>query len=61
MSNRPKLTFIGAGSTVFMKNIVGDVLQRPGLGARDPKQSKAWERRSLLRRGLASNGIRSAR
>jgi len=27
----PKVTFIGAGSTVFMKNIVGDVLQRPAL------------------------------
>ena len=27
----PKVTFIGAGSTVFMKNIVGDVLQRPSL------------------------------
>jgi len=31
MANGPKLTFIGAGSTVFMKNIVGDVLQRPAL------------------------------
>lgn len=31
----PKVTFIGAGSAVFMKNIVGDVLQRPALaGAR---------------------------
>jgi alpha-galactosidase len=31
----PKIAFIGAGSTVFMKNIVGDVLQRPALaGAR---------------------------
>jgi alpha-galactosidase len=31
----PKIAFIGAGSTVFMKNIVGDVLQRPTLaGAR---------------------------
>lgn len=27
----PKITFIGAGSTVFMKNIVGDVLQRKAL------------------------------
>ncbi|RYE80074.1 MAG: alpha-glucosidase/alpha-galactosidase, partial [Hyphomicrobiales bacterium] len=30
MSN-PKITFIGAGSSVFMKNIVGDILQRPAL------------------------------
>ena len=27
----PKIAFIGAGSTVFMKNIVGDILQRPLL------------------------------
>ncbi|MEM7442382.1 MAG: alpha-glucosidase/alpha-galactosidase [Pseudomonadota bacterium] len=27
----PKITFIGAGSTVFMKNILGDVLQHPAL------------------------------
>ncbi|MER9137419.1 alpha-glucosidase/alpha-galactosidase [Mesorhizobium sp. M0830] len=31
MARNPKITFIGAGSTVFMKNIVGDVLQRPSL------------------------------
>ncbi|HVX81362.1 MAG TPA: alpha-glucosidase/alpha-galactosidase [Devosiaceae bacterium] len=31
MSGHPKVTFIGAGSSVFMKNIVGDVLQRPAL------------------------------
>lgn len=31
MSKKPKVTFIGAGSTVFMKNIIGDILQRPAL------------------------------
>jgi len=31
MARQPKITFIGAGSTVFMKNIIGDVLQRPAL------------------------------
>lgn len=31
MARDPKITFIGAGSTVFMKNIIGDVLQRPAL------------------------------
>lgn len=30
---KPKITFIGAGSSVFMKNIVGDILQRPALAA----------------------------
>jgi alpha-galactosidase len=29
MAGNPRITFIGAGSTVFMKNIVGDILQRP--------------------------------
>ena len=27
----PKIAFIGAGSTVFTRNILGDVLQRPAL------------------------------
>jgi alpha-galactosidase len=31
MASQPKITFIGAGSTVFMKNIIGDVLQRKAL------------------------------
>ena len=31
MTRPPKITFIGAGSTVFMKNIIGDALQRPAL------------------------------
>ena len=31
MPASPKIAFIGAGSTVFMKNIVGDLLQRPSL------------------------------
>lgn len=31
MANPIRIAFIGAGSTVFMKNIVGDVLQRPAL------------------------------
>jgi len=29
--SRPRIAFIGAGSSVFMKNIVGDILQRPAL------------------------------
>jgi alpha-galactosidase len=31
MRRNPKIAFIGAGSTVFMKNIIGDVLHRPAL------------------------------
>ena len=37
MSRQPKIAFIGAGSTVFMKNIVGDVLQRPRACRRDDR------------------------
>ena len=29
--NRPKITFIGAGSTVFAKNLIGDILSYPEL------------------------------
>ena len=35
MARHPRITFIGAGSTVFMKNIVGDVLQRDALADAD--------------------------
>ncbi|WP_342077914.1 alpha-glucosidase/alpha-galactosidase [Yoonia sp. SS1-5] len=31
MTQTPKISFIGAGSAVFMRNIVGDILQRPDL------------------------------
>ncbi len=27
----PKITFIGAGSTIFMKNIIGDILHKPAF------------------------------
>lgn len=33
MPSSPRIAFIGAGSTVFMKNIVGDILMRPALGS----------------------------
>jgi len=32
MSKYPKITFVGAGSTVFMRNLIGDILQRKALG-----------------------------
>ena len=31
MASTPRIAFIGAGSTVFMKNIVGDILQHPAI------------------------------
>lgn len=30
-SDHPKITFIGAGSTVFARNLLGDILSRPAL------------------------------
>jgi alpha-galactosidase len=33
MPHQPIITFIGAGSTVFTKNIAGDILSRPALAA----------------------------
>lgn len=33
MAVSPRIAFIGAGSTVFMKNIVGDILQRPAISS----------------------------
>jgi alpha-galactosidase len=33
MASAPRIAFIGAGSTVFMKNIIGDILQLPALSA----------------------------
>ncbi|MCY3879808.1 MAG: alpha-glucosidase/alpha-galactosidase [Rhodobacteraceae bacterium] len=35
MAARPKLTFIGAGSTVFLRNILGDVLRKEALSSAD--------------------------
>ena len=35
MTNRPKIAFIGAGSTIFMRNIVGDCLTIPALSEAD--------------------------
>ena len=31
VNNSPKIAFIGAGSTTFMRNIIGDILQREAL------------------------------
>ncbi len=31
MMTAPKITFIGAGSTIFVKNILGDVFHREAL------------------------------
>ncbi|MFS8110488.1 alpha-glucosidase/alpha-galactosidase [Rhizobium jaguaris] len=58
MAGNPKITFIGAGSTVFMKNIIGDILQRPALaGAKIALMdinSQRLEESAIVARKLAS-------
>ena len=62
MPGNPKIAFIGAGSTVFMKNIVGDVLQRPALaGARlalmDVNPQRLAESALVARKLAATLGV----
>ena len=57
----PKIAFIGAGSTVFMKNIVGDLLQREALkGARvalmDINEGRLEEARGMAENLVAAFG-----
>ncbi|WP_323015972.1 alpha-glucosidase/alpha-galactosidase [Devosia sp.] len=58
----PSITFIGAGSTVFMKNIVGDILQRPALAGAtirlmDIDQVRLEESRIIAEKLVASLGV----
>ena len=58
----PRITFIGAGSTVFMKNIVGDILQRPALAGAtirlmDIDPVRLEESRIIAEKLVASLGV----
>jgi alpha-galactosidase len=58
----PKITFIGAGSSVFMKNIVGDILQRPALaGAQirlmDINPTRLEESEIIAKKLIATLGV----
>jgi alpha-galactosidase len=62
MSHHPKIAFIGAGSAVFMKNIVGDALQRPALsGAHialvDPDAERLAESALVAKKIVATLGV----
>lgn len=64
MTRQPKITFIGAGSTVFMKNIIGDVLQRPALsGARialmDINPQRLEESEVVVRKLISTLGAKA--
>lgn len=62
MTANPKITFIGAGSTVFMKNIVGDVLQRPALAGAtvalmDPNAKRLEESEIVAKKLVSTLGV----
>ncbi len=64
MTRQPKITFIGAGSTVFMKNIIGDVLQRPALsGAKialmDINPQRLEESEVVVRKLISTLGVKA--
>ena len=54
----PKITFIGAGSTVFVKNILGDVFQRPALKSAHIALMDIDETRLVAYRGAKADGFR---
>jgi len=61
-ASNPTITFIGAGSTVFMKNLVGDVLQREALnGARvvlmDINQDRLEQSAVVARKMVKALGV----
>ena len=55
----PRIAFVGAGSTVFMKNIVGDILQRPALAGATLALMDIDERR-LADSEIVAGGLISA-
>jgi alpha-galactosidase len=64
MSKPARIAFIGAGSTVFMKNIIGDALQRPALAdatiaLMDIDRQRLAESELVARKLIASLGVRA--
>lgn len=64
MASNPRITFIGAGSTVFMKNIVGDILQRPAtsgatIALMDINQDRLDESEIVARKLVSSLAVKA--
>ncbi len=60
----PRITFIGAGSTVFMKNIIGDVLQRPAtsgatIALMDINPQRLEESEIVARKIISTLGVKA--
>jgi alpha-galactosidase len=64
MAKNPKIAFIGAGSTVFMKNIIGDALQHSALAGAtvalmDIDPQRLAESELVARKMVASLGVKA--
>ncbi len=64
MSANPRITFIGAGSTVFMKNIIGDILQRKATGGAtialmDINPERLGESEIVARKIISTLGVKA--
>ena len=64
MVNSPRIAFIGAGSTVFMKNIIGDILQRPAINAAtialmDINRERLAESETVASKLIATLGVKA--
>jgi alpha-galactosidase len=64
MSANPRITFIGAGSTVFMKNIIGDILQRPAtsgstIALMDINPERLGESEIVARKIVSTLGVKA--
>ena len=64
MARQAKIAFIGAGSTVFMKNIIGDILQRPALSdasiaLMDINPSRLAESEIVARKMIRTLGVKA--
>ena len=64
MAPSPRIVFIGAGSTVFMKNIVGDILLRPAISGAtialmDIDQQRLEESEVVARKIVHTLGVKA--
>ena len=64
MTANPRITFIGAGSTVFMKNIVGDILQRPAtsgatIALMDINPQRLAESEIVVKKIISTLGVKA--
>src|SRR4051794_18803083 len=64
MTANPRIAFIGAGSTVFMKNIIGDILQRPAtsgatIALMDINPERLKESEIVARKIISTLGVKA--